>query len=464
MQQSSDYCKLNTWFNSASFEPLPLSGVIQMTNSEQSCEHLNYFMNRSADQKLNMIYDELKYITERQEQMTRGMLHFQQSISSVNNKLCKVITGTNRNSNVLKTLAFKSIDLEARSRRNNLIFYGLLEVIHENCFAVIRDFIKRHLDLDADNMYLARAHRLGPRKIGQRDPLRPIIENFRDFCDTDIIMNRAHLLRNTPFGIGYDLTKEIKDARKKLWDEVKRIKQKSPRIKFQILYPAKLMVEGKIVKDELPDWTEAMRESRVSDFSHMDSHQLQVYEQSSGVFAGSQNDSANELCDQAKSTHYFMNGNSDSARGTSLPLHTESRAGESILMEHDMQTELQPHELDLPSSPSSSSPKRDESPVSNRGIFRPYENKSERESRSKFRGTRRPNSVSTSRQATSESRGSADDRNRQSMQVKNSTDNLINRSESVSLLQTGKTSDTNTQSSNTAAGEDNNFGDFDMRF
>ena len=67
-------------------------------------------------------------------------------------------------------------------------------------------------------------------------------------------------------------------------------------------------------------------------------------------------------------------------------------------------------------------------------------------------------------QATRESRGSTDDRNRQSRQVKNRTDNLINRSVSVSLLQTGKNSDINTQSSNTAAGEDNNSGDFDTRF
>ena len=111
------------------------------------------------------------------------------------------------------------------------------------------------------------------------------------------------------------------------------------------------MVEGKIVKDEFLDLTEAMRESRVSDFSHIDSHQLQVYEQNSGVFSRSQNDSANELREQAKSTYYFMNGNSDSARGTSLPLHTESRVVESIVMEHDMQTELQPHDRDLPPSP-----------------------------------------------------------------------------------------------------------------
>lgn len=72
--------------------------------------------------------------------------------------------------------------------------------------------------------------------------------------------------------------------------------------------------------------------------------------------------------------------------------------------------------------------------------------------------------MSTSRRATGESRGSADDRNSQSMQVKNNTEILINRSESVSLLQTGNTSDTYMQGSYRAAGEDNNSGDSDTLF
>ena len=95
---------------------------------------------------------------------------------------------------MLRTLAYKSIDLEARSRRNNLLFWGLSENYNENCFSVIREFIKHQLGLDADNMYLERAHRLGPRRIGQRNPKRPIIVNFRDYCDTDIIMNHANRL------------------------------------------------------------------------------------------------------------------------------------------------------------------------------------------------------------------------------------------------------------------------------
>ena len=228
------------------------------------------FINCSPDDKLNFIFDELRQVRLNQDYMNKGMLAFQETLGVMGEKLGQVIEVTNNNSNLLKTLAYKSIDHEARSRRNNLIFWGIAENYNENCFFVIRDFIRQHLDLDAGKMYLARAHRLGPRKVGYSHPHRPIIVNFRDFCDTDIIMSKASMLRSTPFSISYDLPKEINEARKKLWDELKSIKASKPSVNYQILYPAKLVVEGKTVRDEFPDWNEIMKGSRIINFSHID--------------------------------------------------------------------------------------------------------------------------------------------------------------------------------------------------
>ena len=45
----------------------------------------------------------------------------------MSDKIGEVIEVTNRNTSVLKTLAYKSIDIESRSCRNNLIFWGLSE-------------------------------------------------------------------------------------------------------------------------------------------------------------------------------------------------------------------------------------------------------------------------------------------------------------------------------------------------
>ena len=65
-------------------------------------------------------------------------------------------------------------------------------------------------------MYLACAHRLGQWKIGYRNPKRPIIVHFRDFCDVEDRMSRSYLLKNSQLSAGYDLPKEINEARKRL--------------------------------------------------------------------------------------------------------------------------------------------------------------------------------------------------------------------------------------------------------
>ena len=240
-------------------------------NLTEENESRDIFLHSSSENKLNMIYNELQEIRVSQETTNKGMKTFQNCFVSMNEKLGQVVDVTNTNTSVLKTLAYKSIDLEARSRRNNLIFWGFVEIPNENCFAIIRGFIADRLDLDPQSIYLSRAHRLGPRRIGSSNPRRPIIVNFRDFCDTQMIMDRVHMLRNTPYSVGYDLPKEINDARKNLWQELKAIKSRQPRAKAQIVYPAKLIVDGKVVRDEFPDWNDAMRCSRLSsDFAHID--------------------------------------------------------------------------------------------------------------------------------------------------------------------------------------------------
>ena len=261
------------------------------TNTGQSDSDRSVFQLFGTEDKLNVIYEELQSIRAMQQQTNRGMSNFQNSFRCMGESLNCVIQSTNKNTDMLKTLAYKSIDLEARSRRNNLIFWGLAENVRENCFAVIRDFIKNELDLDADKMYLARAHRLGSRRFNMRLQKRPLIVNFRDYCDTETIMSKAFLLRGTPFSVDYDLPKEISQARKALWNELKSIKSRRPGANVQILYPAKLMVDGRVVCDKFPDWSEALKGNRLGDFSHVDSSVL--FEQQ-GVL---------NLCTQVSSLH-----------------------------------------------------------------------------------------------------------------------------------------------------------------
>ena len=173
----------------------------------------------------------------------------------------------------LKLLEYKSIDQETRSRRNNLIFRGHPEVrYNDDCEAIIRNFLQRHLDIDPNLIRIQRAHRLGDLKYrpwgragGQRNAPRPIIVGFTEYKDVELIMANARKLAGKDFGINRDYPSEIVQARSRLWGEYKDEKAKCERDRTRrvvIGFPAKLVVNGKVIRDEFPEWKSILRETR----------------------------------------------------------------------------------------------------------------------------------------------------------------------------------------------------------
>jgi hypothetical protein len=57
-----------------------------------------------------------------QAESCRGSVALQRSVENIGIKVNQVIDKTNNQTEFMKTLAYKSIDLEAKSRRINLIF------------------------------------------------------------------------------------------------------------------------------------------------------------------------------------------------------------------------------------------------------------------------------------------------------------------------------------------------------
>jgi hypothetical protein len=165
----------------------------------------------------------------------------------------------------LKYVEYRALDLEARSRRNNLVFFGLREDINENCDVEIRKFISRVMNVP-HGMYIQRAHRLAKIKHSTRGAMprpRPIIVAFRDYADLDSIMRAVSALKGTGYSVSRDYPIEINEARKKLSPlfKVAKDKQQAPKI----MYPAKLVINRKVVRDEFPDWHSVLyqRNSRV---------------------------------------------------------------------------------------------------------------------------------------------------------------------------------------------------------
>ena len=96
------------------------------------------------------------------------------------------------------------IDLEDRSRRNNLRFEGIKE--HENeswedCENKIYDLLENKLEMDIENIVIERAQ-------------------FSFYKDKMNILKNCKKLKNTRFSIFEDFSKETAAIRKEKWQEV----------------------------------------------------------------------------------------------------------------------------------------------------------------------------------------------------------------------------------------------------
>ena len=66
----------------------------------------------------------------------------------------------------LRMLSYRSLDIESRSRRNNIVFWGITERLPYDCNQLIQNFMRDELftdnpDFDPKEMCIERAHSLG---------------------------------------------------------------------------------------------------------------------------------------------------------------------------------------------------------------------------------------------------------------------------------------------------------------
>lgn len=142
-----------------------------------------HYDSMSTEDKLSLILSKLSL----NEQRVKYIQYRVDSMVPVKKRVSEIETVVKSHSERLKLLEYRSLDSEARSRRRNLLFKGIPENKYENCFSEVRRFIQEKLNISTD-MYLERAHRLGP--FGP-NKIRPIIVAFRDFYDTEYILNEA---------------------------------------------------------------------------------------------------------------------------------------------------------------------------------------------------------------------------------------------------------------------------------
>ena len=211
----------------------------------------------NLDDKMNCMYDMMKNlgtVSHSVDSLTRNM-YFTYAKLEVNEAR-------------LRLLEYKSLDIETRLLKNNLIFTGFPEANGaENCLELVHSLLADHLQIDTSVIKASNAYRLGRRVVartGQTPRNRAILASFSDPSLTDEILRSARMLAGTTFGISRDYPREIRDARKDLWEDFKRAKSLYGKRNVQLQFPAALVINGDKVRDLFPGWRSILQGSRNS--------------------------------------------------------------------------------------------------------------------------------------------------------------------------------------------------------
>ena len=135
----------------------------------------------------------------------------------------------------------------------------------EDWFQTLRDILWVEMGWDIEDLGVERVHRLGSlhkARLKNDIPKRPIIAAFYEYRHTEIILNTSYMLRNTNYSVSRDYPKELVSARQRLIPQFKRERQNRNN-KVSIVYPAKLVVNGRVIADELPDWYSVLGQDRL---------------------------------------------------------------------------------------------------------------------------------------------------------------------------------------------------------
>ncbi|XP_053398799.1 uncharacterized protein LOC123556557 [Mercenaria mercenaria] len=135
-------------------------------------------------------------------------------------------------------------DLEARSMRENLMFYGLKEDSEEDCSEKVKVFCQDNLEIDASNMTFDRAHRIGNNTA--KKP-RPIVVKFHYYSEREKVrkagFDKREQLKERKVGVGIQQPKQVRDARKELYSVKKAEAEKGNDTKF---VGKKLYINGQL--------------------------------------------------------------------------------------------------------------------------------------------------------------------------------------------------------------------------
>ena len=192
--------------------------------------------------RLNHDVGNLKEKDELIDQLTKDLDDAKQSLNFLTHEttgLSNAIKGNQttvqESKKLVEEVKAKTEDLEDRSRRNNLVFFNIQEAdkgVSENCEHHIQALLAQTgiaEQLQGD-IWIDRAHRLGPIKKKEDGKTRPIIVKFTYYKQKQGILANGKLLKHVPANMSEDYSKATLDIHRKLIEIAKESKKKNPNI------------------------------------------------------------------------------------------------------------------------------------------------------------------------------------------------------------------------------------------
>ena len=144
------------------------------------------------------------------------------------------------------TLNNRVIDLQARSMRDNLIFYNVKESDGENTTALIHDILENTLGIEnAKTMKIDRSHRMGKKQGTTRTKQRAIVAKFNYFQDKERVLANVKKFKGSGMAVSEQFPDEIIKERKRLYPEFKKAKEQGKRVK---LVRNRLYIDGQLYR------------------------------------------------------------------------------------------------------------------------------------------------------------------------------------------------------------------------
>ena len=143
----------------------------------------------SIDSRLSTVENSCTFIGKQYDDHKREIDDAKSKLKSLKGTCDQLEKKTKSLESEKSSLEVKLTDLEYRSMRDNLMFYGVAEHENEDCEYVIKNIIADNLDLPrAGNITFDRVHRVG---LPARGKTRPIVAKFHYYKEREMVRSKS---------------------------------------------------------------------------------------------------------------------------------------------------------------------------------------------------------------------------------------------------------------------------------